>query len=125
MKIKYLSGAQATSIKADYHHLVGQPFGANDGTPTTRTISLITEAPYSRILQWSFARLLSKGTPASDALRQWPLDRFDVVLISFNPADPADFMLKDLRSYLEEIRLEFDASRYRRSAQRRPLAKMA
>ncbi len=124
MKTKYLSGAQATAISQDYQTLVGKPFGHDDGTPTNRTIALVTVAPYSRILQWSFARLLAKGVPPVEALKQWPLDRFDVILLAFDPGRPSDFLLKDLRSYLSETGEAFDVSRYRRAALR-PMAKAA
>lgn len=120
MKIKYLTGAQAHAISQDFQHLVNCPFGEADGTPTPRSICAVTVAPYSRILQWSFARLLAKGMPVIDALKQWPLDRFDVIVLSYNPANPTDFLLKDLRSYLEETGETFDASRYRRGARRTP-----
>lgn len=116
MKIKYFTGAQANAVSQDHQSLVGQPFGDADGAPTNRTISAVTVSPYSKILQWSFARLLAKGVSPIDALKQWPLNRFDVIVLSYNPANPADFLLKDLRSYLEETGQSFDSNRYRRSA---------
>ena len=108
------------AVSQDYQNLVGQAFGTSDGMPTNRAISLVTIAPYSRILQWSFARLLAKGHSTVDALKRWPLARFDVVVISLNPADTTDFLLKDLRSYLNETGQAFNGSRYRRNALPQP-----
>jgi len=118
MKNKYFSRPQAVAVCADYQCLVGEPFGADGETPTTRTISRVAIGPYSRILQWSFAKLLAKGASPDEAMQQWQVERFDVVVLAHDPAKPHDFLVKDLRSYLEEFGKDFEPMRYRRSALR-------
>ncbi len=115
MKIKYLSYPQAATIAQEHQHLVGQPFG-DTLEDASRKISAVLPSPYSRILCWSFARQVVKGMPLADALRQWPLDRFDVIVISHNAANPVDFQVKDLRAYLSERGLEFKPVARRDSA---------
>lgn len=105
MKIKYLSYRQAITFAQEHQHLTGQPFGESV-EDASRKVSAVLPAPYSRILQWSFARQVTKGVSPVEALRQWPLDRFDVIVISHNPADPANFQVKDLRTYLSARGLE-------------------
>lgn len=105
MKIKYLSYAQAAAISSSHQHLVGEPFG--QGADVSRTVDLVVVAPYSRILQWSFARQVVKGVHPTTALQQWLLDRYDIVVISMNRSNLADFQVKDLREYLKERGLEF------------------
>jgi hypothetical protein len=114
MKIKYLSYQQAAAITSEHQHLTGEPFG--EGPDASRRVDAVVLAPYSRILQWSFARQVVKGMHPSEALKQWPVDRFDVVVISANPANPADFQVKGLRDYLSERGMEFKQMGYRRVA---------
>lgn len=102
MKTKYLAYSKAAAMCADHQHLLGQPFNSAAEDGHARSVSLITVAPYSRILQWSFARQVVKGVSPVEAMKQWAVDRFDVILISQNPANPSDFYIKDLRSFLQE-----------------------
>jgi len=107
MKNKYFSRSQASAVHKDYQHLVGKPFGQDGDTPTERAVSIVTYAPYSRILQWSFARLVAKGATADEAMQQWQVDRYDVLALSHDPATPNRFFVKDLRTYLEETGRNF------------------
>lgn len=115
MKIKYLNYQQAQAICRDYQHLLSQPFGTTE-EDAAHTVNTVVVAPYSRILQWSFARLVVKGTPPPEALKQWSIDRFDVVVISQNRYNPSDFQIKDLRTYLGERGIEFSTVHTRGAA---------
>jgi hypothetical protein len=106
MKIKYLSFAQANAICTEYQSIKGKP--ANERT----TISLVTVAPQSRILQWGFINDLLQGKPKSDLQRKYFNGRFDVIVVWMDPAEPNGFGIKDLRSYLAENGIRFDAQRY-------------
>lgn len=111
MKTKYLAYSQAASISADYQHVVGHCFG--DADEKNRVVDVVTVAPYSRILQWSFVRQLLRGTSLGEALALTQDRRFDVIVISVARENRGDFRVKDLRRFLSEQRLPFDAARYR------------
>ena len=107
MKIKYFSYAQAYAIAKDHQYLCGQSIACSS------PISIITPAPYSRILQWQFARKLLEGHPADALLMDVADGRFDVVAITRTQNPEIPFIVTDLRSLLDTNNASFDLSPYR------------
>jgi len=105
MKTKYLAYAQACAICKDYQCLRGEAFDA------THKIDFVSVGPYSRILQWQFAKNLLKGLSGTTMLDEDLSGRFDVIVISKSEMEPG-FVVKDLRSYLKEREITFDPAPY-------------
>lgn len=106
MKTKYLSYAQACAICIDYKHLTGSAFDEK------RTIDLVTVAPYSRILQWQFLQwLVNEGRSLQTLLSMDYGGRYDVLAVTKVAEEPG-FLVKDVRSLLQQRELPFEAVRY-------------
>lgn len=105
MKTKYLSYAQAYALARDYQFITGQDLGQG------LKADLITIAPYSRILQWSFVMHLVNH-PGEAITIQNPTGRYDVIIVSGCKAAPGGFVVTELRSFLKTVQIPFEVEKY-------------
>jgi len=111
MKIKYFNYSQAKAISNDFQHLIGRPYEKE--LLTEKLVGSIMIAPYSRILQWQFMRMLLRGTTHEEALSICPNGRFDLLVVPDRDVyTPVGYDVKTLRNYLEEHNLEFNTEMY-------------
>lgn len=106
MKAKYLNYSQAWALSNEYQSLKGR--SPNGSAP----VEAILLAPYSRILQWHYVRGLLRGESPATLLHSYPSERYDVIVLIHDPGSANGYVIKSLRSYLEEHEMPFESRRY-------------
>lgn len=101
----------------DYQYLTGQEIS------TGHKADIITIAPYSKILQWSFATQLAKQQPGPISIEN-PSGRYDAVVISYKGGPPGSFVITDLRTVLKQCGIAFHPEKYAAIKEQQPMKRI-